>query len=112
MAEQFVTLLAHWKGCEVFRNVGCTGSTDMVIKHPDLGVLEVDVKCNDWHHTGCWNRNGSRVKAKGVWPVEVTPEGDIANWKVSWGYNRTPPGWDGFWSNDDRIYSTNPTKHA
>ena len=110
MAEQYVKLLSHWKGCEVFANVGCTGQTDLVILHPELGALQVDVKCRTWSQ-GTWKcANAFTVQAP-VYPVAVTPDGDIANWKVSWVRGRVPEGWEDFWSNDNRIYSTNPTKH-
>ena len=128
MAEQWVKLLCHWKGCEVFQNVGCTGSTDLVIVHPSLGTLQIDVKCSQWKTdtktiSGRWyNSHSSQVK-RPVYAVCVIPDGDIANWKVHWrnirrGGNRTtvtpvwdcPPGWESFWDNDHRIYSTNSTK--
>ena len=109
MAEQWVKLLSHWKGCEVFQNVGCTGKTDLVLVHPILGTLEVDVKCT-LRYKGVYQRQGSRVKDPDVFAVEVTPEGDVANWKVSWSKARIPEGWENFWANDYRIYTTNPTK--
>lgn len=107
MSEQWVYLLAAWKGCEVFPNINSTGKTDIIIKHPTLGILEIDVKTNTWNYqTNTWRREGSHVKESGVWAVEVTPDGDIADWKVSWGYNRTPPGWAGFWSTKNQFYTT------
>ncbi len=107
MSEQWVYLLAAWKGCEVFPNINSTGKTDIIIKHPLLGVIEIDVKTSTWNHQQQgWRREGSHVKEDGVWAVEVTPEGDIADWKVSWGYNRVPPGWENFWSTTNRFYTT------
>ena len=32
--------------------------------------------------------------------------GDIANWKISWGRNQVPAGWENFWSIDNRYYQT------
>ena len=119
MAEQWVKLLSHWKGCEVFQNVGCTGATDITIKHPCLGLIEVDVKCatysrpdpsnrpSYWH----WHDKNSYRVPQGIWPVIVEPDGDIANWRVRWHPKRIPAGWEGFWDNDNRIYSTTSTKH-
>ena len=107
LAEKWVSMIASWKGCEVFENIGCTGKTDIVLVHPVLGALQIDVKCSLWNKSlKSWARQGSRVKDPDVWAVEVTPEGDIANWKISWGYKQTPPGWDGFWSTDNRYYQT------
>lgn len=107
LSEQWVYLLAAWKGCEVFPNVNSTGKVDIILKHPELGLLEIDVKTSTWNkQLNRWRREGSHVKEEGVWPVEVTPEGDIANWKVSWGYNRVPPGWENFWSSSNRYYTT------
>ena len=113
MAEQWVKLLAHWKGCEVFQNVGCTGSTDIVIIHPDLGSLQVDVKCASWSKATnggyWWNKSHAAVKAP-VYAVIVIPDGDIGNWRVQWRKNHAPEGWEDFWTNDNRIYSTNATQ--
>jgi hypothetical protein len=107
LSEQWVYLLAAWKGCEVFPNINSTGKTDIILKHPEYGIIEIDVKTSTWNHQiNKWRREGSHVKEEGVWPVEVTPDGDIANWKVSWGFNRTPPGWENFWSTDNRYYTT------
>ena len=128
MAEQYVKLLAHWKGCEVFSNVGCTGDTDLVIIHPELGSLRIDVKCSTYgikDRSGRlgWQTTGSRVNAPGVYAVEVRPAGDFTQWNVRWrneakGRNARknpswvcPPGWEDFWSNDNRIYTTTYTKH-
>ena len=107
LSEQWVYLLASWKGFEVFPNINSTGKTDIILKHPTLGIIEIDVKTSTWNHqTNRWRREGCHVVEEGVWPVEVTPEGDIANWKVSWGHKRVPPGWDNFWSTDNRYYTT------
>lgn len=126
MAEQYVSLLCHWKGCEVFRNNGCTGDTDMVIVHPELGALRVDVKCSTWEDDGKgrtrWNHRGHRVKAQDVYAVVVTPEGDFSQWRVRWQNTRRgkfsqrnpiwrcPSGWESFWNNDHRLYTTTSTK--
>ena len=125
MAEQWVKLLAHWKGCEVFQNVGCTGKTDIVIIHPELGAIQVDVKCSVWKTdttAGRWNASQAASVKRPVYAVCVEPSGDIAAWKVSWNNIKAgcaakkspiwdcPPGWESFWDNDNRIYSTNPTK--
>ena len=115
MAEQYVKLLAHWKGCEVFQNVGCTGATDIVLIHPELGSLQIDVKCDSYgDHAGrgyfYWKQcAGAQIKPP-VYVARVTPDGDISNWKVRWPKGRVPEGWENFWSNDNRIYTASSTK--
>ena len=71
MAEQWVKLLCHWKGCEVFQNVGCTGKTDIVIVHPSLGLLQVDVKCSQLEAKGRWNARHARDVKRPVYAVCV-----------------------------------------
>ena len=107
LAERWVTLLASWKGCEVFENIGCSGKTDLVIVHPTMGPIQVDVKCSTWRDDkNSWDpKNTHSVKAP-VWPVIVEPDGDVASWRVRWVRNRCPLGWENFWSNDNRFYST------
>lgn len=102
-------MLASWKGCEVFENIGCTGKTDLVLKHPELGMLEVDVKCRTWSQ-GHWKPASTWRVGLPVWPVTVTPHGDIADWKISWVQGREPDGWEDFWTNDNRFYTTSSTK--
>ena len=109
MAERWVTLLSAWKGCEVFENIGCTGKTDLVIVHPELGPLQIDVKCAKLYQ-GKWGAQHTHNVKAPVWPVVVEPEGDIADWRVRWVKNRAPQGWEDFWANDNRIYTTNSTK--
>ena len=123
MAEQYIKLLAHWKGCEVFQNVGCTGSTDLIIVHPDLEALQIDVKCRSWNSRyNRWFGPNITDVPNHVTLVYVDPFGDIGDWKVSWrnlarggAAARTPkwacpPGWENFWNNDNRIYTTTSTK--
>jgi len=109
IAEQYVKLLSHWKGCEVFQNVGCTGPTDIVIIHPKLGQLQVDVKCRTWSQ-GHWKCANAFMVKEPVYPVAVTPNGDIADWEVSWVQGRIPEGWEDFWANDNRYYKTTSTQ--
>jgi hypothetical protein len=47
---------------------------------------------------------------KPVYPVAVTPKGDIADWEVSWVQGRIPKGWEDFWANDNRYYKTTSTQ--
>jgi hypothetical protein len=115
MAEQWVKLLAHWKGCEVFANVGCTGQTDLVLLHPSLGSLQIDVKCATYRPAGNkttygWYAAKAYLVKQPVYPVIVEPDGDVANWRVRWDKNRTPVGWEHFWANDNRFYKVTSTK--
>ena len=46
-----------------------------------------------------------------IYVVRVTPDGDFSNWKAQWRTTRDktilcPTGWEQFWTNDNRIYST------
>lgn len=114
LGEQWVYLLAAWKGCEVFPNINSTGKTDIILKHPERGMIEIDVKVASWSMSrgnGWWNAsNASKVQAP-VYAVVVEPRGDIAGWSVRWRKDHEPPGWEDFWSNDNRTYTTASTKH-
>ena len=91
----------------MFSNIGCTGSTDIVLKHPQLGTIEVDVKTSTWDESrGLWNPANTGTVKLPVFPVIVEPDGDVANWRVRWVRNRAPQGWENFWTNDQRYYRT------
>ena len=123
MAEQWIKLLCHWKGCEVFQNVGCTGPTDLIIVHPQLGTCQIDVKCDVFgvHVPGrnpFWKMcSGFDIKNP-IFVVRVTPDGDFSNWSAQWRRKNNngsrkilcPPGWENFWQNDQRVYTTTSTK--
>ena len=111
LAEQWVTMLCAWKGCEVFRNANTTGPTDLIISHPELGLLEVDVKCMVWKPSANdWTNTHTGLGDCPKWPVSVKPVGDFADWKVSWVRGRCPQGWEDFWTNDNRFYRTTSTQ--
>ena len=112
LAEQWVSMLAAWKGAEVFPNNNCTGSTDLIISYKGQTYL-LDVKCATWRvDRNQWDsKSTGKVKAP-VWPVVVEPDGDIANWRVRWVRNRAPKGLETFWSNDNRIYTTTKPTNA
>ena len=102
-------MLVAWKGCEVFRNANTTGPTDLVISHPELGLLEVDVKCMVWKPSQqAWTNTHTGQGDCKKTPISVLPEGDFVDWKVSWVRGRIPQGWEDFWTNDCRTYSTRP----
>ena len=108
LAEQWVSMLAAWKGAEVFPNNNCTGSTDLVISY--MGSLYMlDVKCATWRDDSHWDSKSTCKVKSPVWPVVVEPDGDIANWRVRWVRNRYPQELKDFWSKDYRIVSTKPT---
>ena len=108
LAEQWVSMLAAWKGAEVFPNNNCTGSTDLVISYRG-SIYMLDVKCSSWSDDkALWDtKNTHRVKDP-VWPVVVEPDGDIANWRVRWVRNRYPQELKDFWTKNYRIVSTKP----
>ena len=86
------------KGAEVFKNVGCTGSIDMVLRIEDQ-FIPIDVKVDSWLSTrGCWQSNG--VTAEGVWHVRVNPETGSISWLLKRGSRsgfQCPEGLEGFW---------------
>ena len=96
LAEQWVALLAAWKGAEIYRNTNCTGDTDLILKHNDI-YYPIDVKLARKNgHENSWHGNTDTVKDP-IIPVLVIPEGDISNWKVQWIRNRFPPELANFW---------------
>ena len=106
-------MLVAWKGCEVFRNANTTGPTDLIISHPQLGLLEVDVKCMVYKPSQKgWANTHTGVVDCPKTPISVLPVGDFADWKVSWVNGRIPEGWENFWTNDRRFYSTSSTKQT
>ena len=97
LAEQYVILLASWRGAEVFPNANCTGKTDLIIKFNDI-IFEVDVKlARPATGANSWRGHTDQVKAP-VYPVLVIPEGDIFEWKVKWVAKKYPTGLEDFWS--------------
>ena len=106
-------MLVAWKGCEVFRNANTTGPTDLIISHPELGLLEVDVKCMVYKPSQqAWTNTHTGVVDCPKTPISVLPVGDFADWKVSWVKGRVPEGWENFWTNDRRFYTTTASKHT
>ena len=107
LAERWVTLLASWKGAEVFENIGCSGKTDLIVVQKSLGPIQIDVKCSTWREDRqSWDPKNTHTVEAPIWPVIVEPDGDVADWRVRWVRNRCPQGWENFWSNDNRFYST------
>ena len=103
-------MLCAWKGAEVFPNVNCTGTTDIVMRFEGQ-LYELDVKVSTWRETYWDPKNTWKVKAP-VFPVVVEPDGDIANWRVRWQKHRTPEGLENFWDKDYRTVSTKQNEAA
>lgn len=94
LAEQWVALIASWKGAEVYRNTGCTGKVDMVLSINGVDY-PIDIKLARKKRSG-WAGNTDRVSDP-VIPVLVIPEGDICDWKIQWIRNRHPEELTHFW---------------
>ena len=101
IAEQFVCMIAQFKGAEVFHNVSRVGATDIILKIGDQ-LVQIDVKLATWSKntksSWYWNTaSGSKVKAP-VYPVMVIPEGDIREWTIKWKKGNCPTGLENFWN--------------
>ena len=96
MAEHWVALLAAWKGAEVYPNLNCTGSSDLIMV-VNGHAYQLDVKLARPNSKGSWRGNTDKVKDP-VIPVLVIPCGDISEWKVQWIRGRYPEELEGFWS--------------
>ena len=92
-AAELIAVLAAWKrGAEVFRNVGCTGKTDIVLQKPDGSLLAVDVKSATVNGQGGFGANSNMTKATET-VVLVHPYTE----EVRWIKGKEPLGWEGFW---------------
>ena len=112
LAERWVAMLATWKGAEVFPNFNTTGKADLLLKIEGK-IYEIDVKCDVRDYSDQvreWRASNTGQVHLPVFPVAVTPDGDIANWSVRWIKNRAPAGLENFWSKDYHITSTKPTE--
>ena len=91
IAEYVVITEALKRGAEVFKNVGCTGKTDIVLS---LGhnTLHIDVKLEKRKPDGSYGSYGSRKAT--VPRVLVNPE----TWDVRWVKGKAPEGWETFWN--------------
>ena len=91
IAEYVVITEALKRGAEVFKNVGCTGKTDIVFSFNNL-TLHVDVKVEKYHSSGTYGSNG-RCRAE-VPRVLVNPK----TWQARWVKGKEPKGWETFWN--------------
>ena len=107
LAEAYVSLIAQWKGADVFTNDGSTGKTDLVLLVNET-CYRIDVKMCSWQkRDSCWYSGSATTVKPPVWPVLVEPEGDIMNWRIRWknkpggkGKNtrpHCPEGLENFW---------------
>ena len=82
--EILVVAEAMKRGAIVYKNVGCTGKTDLIIEK-DGEKISVDVK----------SIRSKQAAADGVFLVVVDDRDD----SVKWGTKRKrPSGWEDFWS--------------
>lgn len=91
IAEYVVITEALKRGAEVFKNVGCTGKTDIVLTFKDL-LVHVDVKVEEW------DKRSETFYSPGVSGatkprVLVNPK----TWKIRWPQGKAPEGWEMFW---------------
>ena len=88
-----VSLAAWRKGAEVFRNIGSTGKTDLVIDYKG-GLYKCDVKSRKKIRGGASYsvRNIASV-APGVYMIAVHP----ITQQISWHPKTVPPGLENFW---------------
>ena len=92
IAEYVVITEALKRGAEVYKNVGCTGKTDVVIEfngnalHVDVKVEKWDVRSNSYYSPGI----SGAIKDR----VFVNP----STWQVRWPKGEAPKGWESFWN--------------
>ena len=82
--EHIVIVEAMKRGAHVYKNIGCTGKTDMILEK-NGEKISIDVKSS--------TRN--QASAPGVFLVLV----DVESHEVTWGNKRRQPtNWEQFWS--------------
>ena len=92
IAEHVVIIEALRRGADVFKNVGCTGKTDIIIAK-DGQTLHIDVKTERWDVRSCrYLSAGVRNATENR--VLVNPE----TWAVRWPKGKEPQGWENFWN--------------
>ncbi len=111
IAEHWVGLLAAWKGAEVYRNLNCTGATDIIMLLPNGNSYQLDVKLARPNKKGSWFGNTDKVKDP-VIPVLVIPQGDITTWRVKWIHNRYPKELSNFWDKSAHPFTYEPYNPA
>lgn len=105
IAEQYVCILATQKGAEVFRNLNCTGSADLILRVSGR-LYQLDVKLARKRRDCSGYRDDASRVSEPVYPLLVYPDGpDFANWRVGWKGDRYPEELKDFW----RKHETNFT---
>ena len=92
IAEHYVIVEALKRGAEVYKNVGCTGKTDLVIEYNGF-VEKCDVKTLGQGAPGSpktWIRSTGKSIST---PIGVDPD----TWEIKWHPKRTPEGLESFW---------------
>lgn len=91
IAEYTVIHEALKRGAEVYKNVGCSGKTDIIISTGNSS-LHVDVKTEKWDYR---NQSfvSSGVQGATTYRVLVNPE----TYAVRWVKGKAPQGWENFW---------------
>ena len=93
-AAELIVVVEAWKrGAEVFRNVGCTGKIDLVLKHHNGSLLAVDVKRLCRNGDGIFTASSNPYNATEV-VVLVHPYTE----QVRWIRGKAPEGWEDFWN--------------
>lgn len=92
IAEYVVITEALKRGADVYKNVGCTGKTDVVIGMEGK-TLHVDVKVEEWDPRSASYYSPGVSKAIRD-RVLVNP----STWKVRWPKGKAPEGWQSFWN--------------
>ena len=96
--EHHVIVETMRRGAEVFKNVGCTGDIDMVLRI-DGQFIPIDVKLDTWNkRTGVWASHS--VCAPDVYHVRVRPEDGSITWQLKRGCRsgyKCPEGLENFW---------------
>jgi len=89
--EHYVITEALKRGAEVYKNVGCTGKTDIIIEFN--GVVErCDVKTLGEGAKGHYTWVRSMVRADAT-PIGVHP----LTYEIKWHPKRIPEGLESFW---------------
>ena len=96
---EYLVGLAVWdRHQEVFRNLGQSGSVDLVLR-VDGEYHPIDVKVDKWSYDrGVWRAGGQ--PQENVWLVCVNPETRKVRWPQKHGGSKEPvcpPGLENFW---------------
>jgi hypothetical protein len=100
IAELYICILATHKGAEVFRNLHCTGTTDLILRVGG-NLYQIDVKLARKRAGAKGYRDDASRVQDPVYPLLVYPNGpDFADWKVGWKGTRYPQELKNFWKNE------------